>query len=133
MEAYGHRARRPSSVRLPRFVLDNEIGLGEVVKRILSRVGVRPCGVCRQRAAMLDRILVFSPRPQGRTILFSSNCTTFKGKCTGFGGNQCVTAPESLEPDAATITQCCSGSFQYPWIELCPGAKANRGCSFCLF
>jgi len=52
---------RPLSVPVPR--LKREIGLGEVVKRLTTAVGIRPCGRCAQRAAVLNRALVFrAPR-----------------------------------------------------------------------
>ncbi|MDX3697445.1 hypothetical protein PV726_46060 [Streptomyces europaeiscabiei] len=52
---------RPHRVRLPGFVTDESIGLGDAVKRVTSTMGVRkPCGGCEQRAAALNRWLVFS-------------------------------------------------------------------------
>jgi len=61
------------------------------------------------------------------------NCRTFSGPCTGFGSRQCVTAPESFTPDAAIIEQCCNGWHQYPWIEVCEGESAKKGCGFCFW
>lgn len=49
-------------VRLPGFVNDKDIGLGSVIKRITSTVGIRPCGGCERRAAALDRWFVFTGR-----------------------------------------------------------------------
>ena len=49
-------------VRLPGFILDDEIGLGDVLKRVTSRAGIRPCGPCQKRAEALNRRLVFSRR-----------------------------------------------------------------------
>jgi hypothetical protein len=49
-------------VRLPGFISDTEVGLGEVIKRATSLAGIRPCGSCRERAASLNRWLVFSGR-----------------------------------------------------------------------
>jgi hypothetical protein len=49
-------------VRLPGFVSDGDVGLGDVVKRATSSVGVRPCGGCARRAEVLNRWLVFSGR-----------------------------------------------------------------------
>lgn len=48
-------------IRLPGFVSDQDIGLGDVIKRATSAVGIQPCGRCNERAAMLNRWLVFSP------------------------------------------------------------------------
>lgn len=56
---------QPYEVRLPRFVLDEEIGLGDSIKRMTYAFGIRPssdCG-CERRAAMLNRWVTFSPRP----------------------------------------------------------------------
>jgi hypothetical protein len=49
-------------VRLPRFVADEEIGLGDAIKRVTSRVGIQPCGGCAHRAAILNRWVGFSGR-----------------------------------------------------------------------
>jgi hypothetical protein len=54
--------RPPHQVRLPGFVSDEEIGLGDVMKRATSYFGIQACGGCAQRAAMLNRWLVFSGR-----------------------------------------------------------------------
>ena len=53
-------ASPPRRVRLPGFVLDEDVGLGSVVKRVTSTFGIRPCGGCEQRAAKLNRWLVFT-------------------------------------------------------------------------
>jgi len=50
----------PHRIRLPGFILDEDVGLGNVVKRVTSTFGIRPCGGCEQRAAMLNRWLVFT-------------------------------------------------------------------------
>jgi hypothetical protein len=51
----------PHHARLPGFVSDQDIGLGEVIKRATSAVGIQPCGGCNERAARLNRWMVFSP------------------------------------------------------------------------
>lgn len=53
---------RPYSVRLPRFVTEEDVGLGDVVTRSAYKVGVKPCSGCERRAAALNRWLVFSGR-----------------------------------------------------------------------
>lgn len=53
-------ARPAHRVRLPGFITDQEVGLGDVVKRATSAVGIRPCDDCAKRAAMLNRWMVFS-------------------------------------------------------------------------
>jgi hypothetical protein len=49
-------------VRLPGFLPETEVGLGEAIKRTTSRVGIKPCGSCLGRAASLNRWLVFTGR-----------------------------------------------------------------------
>ncbi len=52
--------RQPYVVRLPGFVSDEQIGLGDAVTRATSALGVKPCGGCGRRAAALNRWLAFS-------------------------------------------------------------------------
>ena len=49
-------------VRLPGFISDEEIGLGDVIKRTTSYLGIQPCGGCERRADALNRWLVFTNR-----------------------------------------------------------------------
>jgi hypothetical protein len=50
----------PHRVSLPGFIPDEDVGLGSVVKRVTATFGIRPCGGCEQRAARLNRWLVFT-------------------------------------------------------------------------
>jgi hypothetical protein len=52
--------RPPHRVRLPGFLLEEEIGLGDVIKRVTYAVGIKPCGGCEKRAATLNRWMHFS-------------------------------------------------------------------------
>ena len=52
--------RKPHQVRLPGFLIEEEIGLGDVIKRATSAVGIQPCSGCERRATALNRWLVFS-------------------------------------------------------------------------
>ncbi len=56
------RTGHPYRVRLPRFINDEEIGLGDAVTRATSLFGIRPCGGCERRAAVLNGWMVFSGR-----------------------------------------------------------------------
>jgi hypothetical protein len=47
-------------VRLPGFLIEEEVGLGDVIKRVTYAIGVKPCGGCEQRAAALNRWMGFS-------------------------------------------------------------------------
>jgi hypothetical protein len=55
-------AHKPYEVRLPGFMTDGELGLGDVITRATSAAGIRPCGACGRRAAALNRWMVFSGR-----------------------------------------------------------------------
>jgi hypothetical protein len=48
-------------MRLPGFIgAGREVGLGDVVGRATSLVGLRPCGACSRRAEALNRWLSLS-------------------------------------------------------------------------
>ena len=51
---------QPHRVRLPRFLVKYEIGLGDVIKRLTSAMGIKTCVGCERRAALLNRWMVFS-------------------------------------------------------------------------
>ena len=53
--------KRPRQVRLPGFIVDDEVGLGDAIKRVTSTLGIHPCGPCQQRAARLNRRVILSP------------------------------------------------------------------------
>jgi hypothetical protein len=59
----GASERQPYRVRLPGFITEEDIGLGDVIKRATYAVGIRPCGGCERRAAALNHWLVFTGRP----------------------------------------------------------------------
>jgi len=61
-KARDERERQRYQVRLPGFITDEEIGLGDIVKRVTSAFGIRPCGGCERRAAILNRWSLFSGR-----------------------------------------------------------------------
>lgn len=52
----------PHRVRLPGFVTDEDIGLGDAVKRVTYALGIKPCSGCERRAAALNRWFVFTGR-----------------------------------------------------------------------
>lgn len=59
-----HMVKKRESLRLrvPGFITDEEVGLGDVIKHATSTVGIRPCGGCRRRADALNRMVKFAPR-----------------------------------------------------------------------
>ncbi|RKT09654.1 hypothetical protein BX285_6755 [Streptomyces sp. 1114.5] len=58
----GEPARPRPRVRLPGFVNEEDIGLGDVIKRATGAVGIRPCGCCGRRAERLNRWVGFRGR-----------------------------------------------------------------------
>jgi hypothetical protein len=54
--------RKTRIVRLPVFVSDEPVGLGDVVKRATSSIGIGPCGGCADRAARLNQRVAFTGR-----------------------------------------------------------------------
>jgi hypothetical protein len=55
-------SHRPYRVRLPGFVNDEEIGLGDAIKRATYALGIKPCSGCERRAATLNRWFVITSR-----------------------------------------------------------------------
>ena len=55
-------ASQPHRVRLPGFISDEDIGLGDIIKRATYAIGIRACGGCERRAAVLNRWMVLSGR-----------------------------------------------------------------------
>jgi hypothetical protein len=47
-------------VRLPGFLIEQEVGLGDVIKRASAAIGIRPCGGCEKRAVTLNRWMTFT-------------------------------------------------------------------------
>jgi hypothetical protein len=53
-EAHPHR------VRLPGFLIEGEMGLGDAVKKTTYAMGIKPCTSCEKRAAALNRWMTFT-------------------------------------------------------------------------
>jgi hypothetical protein len=57
------KAEKPSRMRLPGFINDADIGLGDAVSRVTRAVtGRPPCQGCARRAALLNQWLTFVGR-----------------------------------------------------------------------
>lgn len=54
------KQRQVYRVRLPGFIHEEEVALGDVIKRVTYAVGLKPCGGCERRAAALNRWMVFT-------------------------------------------------------------------------
>jgi hypothetical protein len=52
--------RSPVRVRLPGFLIEETVGLGDLVKKATYAMGIKPCGGCETRAAVLNRWMTFS-------------------------------------------------------------------------
>lgn len=91
--------------------------------------GLPPCEACNNRAQWLKS---WSLRMRERPSL-DDGCRNYAGPCTGFGQRRCVVAPTSFDPDAPVMEHCCSGWFQYPWIQICEGQPPQTGCAFCFW
>ena len=48
------------TVRLPGFISDRDIGLGDAVTRATTYFGIRPCGGCKRRAMALNHWVTFT-------------------------------------------------------------------------
>jgi hypothetical protein len=60
-KAHGEKPpHRPDRVRLPGFLIEEEIGLGDVIKKITYAMGIKPCAGCEKRAAVLNRWVHFT-------------------------------------------------------------------------
>jgi hypothetical protein len=54
--------QKPIKIHLPGFILDGELGLGDVVKKATSSMGIKACGSCYQRASIFNRWMLFVGR-----------------------------------------------------------------------
>jgi hypothetical protein len=53
--------RPPKRIRLPGFLVPEETGLGDVIGRATSYVGIKQCGGCARRAAKAnERVRLYS-------------------------------------------------------------------------
>lgn len=53
------KPEEPHRVRLPGFVSDRQIGLGDVLQQATYVLRIKPCDSCARRAAALNRWIVF--------------------------------------------------------------------------
>jgi hypothetical protein len=52
--------RQPRRLRLPGFLVEEEIGLGDAIQRMTYFMGIPSCGGCQKRAAALNRWMTLS-------------------------------------------------------------------------
>jgi hypothetical protein len=54
------RKRPAVKVRLPGFLVDGDVGLGDAIHRVTAAIGIRHCQPCARRAAILNRWVTLS-------------------------------------------------------------------------
>lgn len=54
----------PYRIRLPGFLVQEDIGLGDAIRHATYALRVRPCGGCQRRAAVLNRWVHLTGRPR---------------------------------------------------------------------
>jgi hypothetical protein len=59
-ELLGKIEPQPHRIRLPGFIKEEEVGLGDVIKRVTYAMGIKPCTGCEKRAATLNRWMRFT-------------------------------------------------------------------------
>ncbi|MBV8213593.1 MAG: hypothetical protein JOZ08_10275 [Verrucomicrobia bacterium] len=59
-ESAGKAERQPYRIRLPGFIKEEEVGLGDVIKKVTYAMGIKPCTGCEKRAAVLNRWMRFT-------------------------------------------------------------------------
>ena len=47
-------------IRFPGFIKEEELGLGDVIKKVTYAMGIKPCDGCEKRAAALNRWMRFT-------------------------------------------------------------------------
>ena len=52
----------PVTIRLPGVAGDEPVGLGDAVKMVMAKAGIRPCRGCEERAGRLNDRVVFTRR-----------------------------------------------------------------------
>lgn len=51
---------QPHILQLPGFLVEQEIGLGDAIKRVTYAMGIKPCSSCERRAAVLNQWMKIS-------------------------------------------------------------------------
>jgi hypothetical protein len=59
-EPAGRIERQPSSRAPSRFHQEEEVGLGDAIKKVTYAMGKKPCTGCEKRAAALNRWMRFA-------------------------------------------------------------------------
>jgi hypothetical protein len=62
-EKLGEMERSLHRVRVPGFVSEDDVGLGDLIKSATSAIGIKPCSGCERRARALNRWISFHRLP----------------------------------------------------------------------
>lgn len=56
--------KKPVKLKIPGFLREEEetIGLGDLIKRVTTSVGIKPCGACNKRAQTLNNWMTISKK-----------------------------------------------------------------------
>jgi hypothetical protein len=54
-----HREPEIHRVRLPGFIIEGEVGLGDLIRHATYSIGIKPCAACEHRAAKLNQWMSF--------------------------------------------------------------------------
>ena len=107
----------PHRVRLPGFIKDEEIGLGDAIKKATYAMGIKPCGGCEQRAAADPCAALWACCASGNPAC----CETFRWTCL---------CPDLQACCARGVPGCCDAELD---LCLCPllGACCAAGNPVC--
>jgi hypothetical protein len=53
-------------IPIPFRTQQRAVGLGDVVKKVTTTIGFRPCSACQRRADLLNRMVQFTGKPKPR-------------------------------------------------------------------
>jgi hypothetical protein len=59
-ESQGESVAARFVLRLPGFIMDEPVGVGDIIKRATAAIGIQPCNSCNQRARALNRFVAVS-------------------------------------------------------------------------
>lgn len=56
--------KKPVNLKIPGFLRDDEatVGLGDLIKRVTTSVGIKPCEPCNKRAQILNTWMTISKK-----------------------------------------------------------------------
>lgn len=55
---------KPYKIKVPGFITDKRIGLGDLIKNSTTKFGIKPCGGCQRRAEILNNWFLIDGKSQ---------------------------------------------------------------------